>query len=166
MAIFELITMTFRNRIVLTSSLLAFTLAAHAQEAQKDAPTGMKGIWIIKSIYQTQNVQGPSPTEQKQLVGSEVVYGDRTLTSCGQSVPITSVNQHRVVSAEFLANNNVRFSEVDIHTATVKEVVLNFRQAGTCLDGFPLPGQDVYLKSKDEIVIAFEGVFYRVVRKK
>lgn len=49
---------------------------------------------------------------------------------------------------------------------TVMEVVLNERQSGRCFAAFPLPGQDVYLKSKDEIVIAFEGVFYRVVRKK
>jgi hypothetical protein len=28
-----------------------------------------------------------------------------------------------------------------------------------------LPGQDVYLKNKDEVLIAFEGVFYRLVRR-
>jgi hypothetical protein len=28
-----------------------------------------------------------------------------------------------------------------------------------------LPGQDVYLKNKGEVLIAFEGVFYRLVRR-
>ena len=166
MTIFELLKMTFRNRVVLTSSLLALMLTAHAQNAQSDAASAIRGTWIIKSIYHTQNVEGPSPTEQKKLVGSEVVYSDRTLKSCGQSVPITSIDQHRVDSAEFLADTRARFTEVNIHAATVMEVVLNDRQAGRCFEAFPLPGQDVYLKSKDEIVIAFEGVFFRVVRKK
>lgn len=76
-------------------------------------------------------------------------------------MPISSIEQHRVDFAEFLANTRVRFTELDIHAVTVTEVVLNDRQAGRCFEAFPLPGHDVYLKSKDEIVIAFEG-FFRV----
>ena len=166
MSIFGGFKMTFRNRVVLTSSLLAFMLPAPAQDAQNGPASAIRGTWIIKSIYHTQNVQGPSPTEQKKLVGSEIVYGDQNLNSCGQSVPITSIDQHQVDSAEFLANTRVRFTEISIHATAVIEVVLNDRQAGRCFEAFPLPGQDVYLKSKDEIVIAFEGVFYRGVRKK
>lgn len=166
MAIFDLLNLTVRNRVLLASSLLAFVFGAHAQRPKSDVPPGIKGIWIIKSIYHTENVQGPSPSEQKQLIGSEVVYSDRTLKSCGESVPITSVVRHRVDSAEFLANTLGRFENVDIHAATVMEVVLNNRQAGRCFESFPLPGQDVYIKSENEAVIAFEGVFYRAVRKK
>ena len=165
-SIFRRFDMIFRNRVALTSSLLALMLPAPAQDAQNSPVTAIRGTWIIKSIYHTQNVQGPSPIEQEKLVGSEIVYGDRNLKSCGQSVPITSIDQHRVDSAEFLADARVRFTEVGIQGATVIEVVLNHRQAGRCFEAFPLPGQDVYLKSKDEIVIAFEGVFYRVVRQK
>jgi len=118
------------------------------------------------SIYHTQNVEGPSPAEQKKLIGSEIVYSTRSLKACGQSVQITSTKTNRVDSGEFLANTRVRFNDVEIAAPSVTEVVLNNRQAGTCFGVFPLPGQDIYLKSKDEILIAFEGVFYRVVRKK
>ncbi|HEY3706591.1 MAG TPA: hypothetical protein VGL22_16130 [Terracidiphilus sp.] len=166
MTIFGTLKLTFRNRVALTFSLLPFMVNARAQNAQIDAASAIRGTWIIKSIYRTQNVEGPDPNEQKKLVGSEIAYDDRSLNSCGQSVPITSIDRHPVDSAQFLANTQVRFTEVGIHAATVMEVVLNNRQAGMCFKAFRLPGQDVYLKSKDEIVIAFEGVFYRVVRKK
>lgn len=169
MAFFELFTETFRSGVVLTLSFLAFMLSAHAQNAQRDAVSAagaIRGTWVIKSIYHTQNVQGPSPAQQKKLVGSEIVYGDRILKSCGQSVPISSIRQHRVDSADFLANTLVQFTEVEIKVSGVTEVVLNDRKAGSCFQAFPLPGQDVYVKSKDEILVYFEGVFYRVVRKK
>ena len=166
MALFELFTRTFRNRAVLTPLFLALMVTARAQNTQSDAASVIRGTWVIKSIYLTQNVEGPSPTEQKKLVGAEIVYSDRILKSCGQSVPIASIHQHRVDAADFLANTQVRFTEVDINAASVTEVVLNNRQVGSCFEAFPLPGQDVYLKSKDELVIDFEGVFYRVVRKK
>lgn len=166
MDLFELRTGTFRNRVVLTSLILAFMFTARAQNAQSDAASAIRGAWVIKSIYRTHNVEGPSPTEQKKLVGSEIVYSNRILKSCGQSVPIASINQRRIDAVDFLANTRVRFTEVDINAGSVMEVVLNNRQAGSCFDAFPLPGQDVYLKSKDELVIDFEGVFYRVIRKK
>jgi hypothetical protein len=169
MTFLELFTQAFPNRAVLMSLFLSFMPIAHAQNGQRDAENAanaIRGTWVIKSIYRTQNVQGPTPAQQKKLIRSEIVYSDRTLKSCGQSVPISAIRQDRVDSAEFLATTRVRFTEVDIHAASVMEVVLNHREAGRCFEAFPLPGQDVYLKSKDETVIAFEGVFYRAVRKK
>jgi hypothetical protein len=156
----------FRNRAILIPSLLALISIAHSQKPQSDAASVIRGTWVIRSIYRTQNIEGPSPAEQKQLIGSKIVYSDRSLESCGQWVPIASIDEHSVDSDDFLASTRVRFSEVEIDARTVTEVVLNNRQAGTCFKAFPLPGQDVYLKSKDEILIDFEGVFYRAVRKK
>jgi hypothetical protein len=156
----------FRNNVMLILSLLILIFIAHSQKAQSDAVTVIRGTWVIKSIYRTENIEGPSPAEQKKLIGSKIVYSDRSLESCGQSVPITSTDERRVDSAEFLANTRVRFSEVEINTRSVTEVVLNNRQAGSCFKAFPSPGQDLYLKSKDEILIDFDGVFYRTVRKK
>ena len=156
----------FRNKVMLIYSLLILLSMAHSQKSQSDAASAIRGTWVIKSIYRTQNIEGPSPVEQKELIGSTIAYRDRSLESCGQSVPITSIDEHRVDSADFLANTRVRFSEVEIDAQSVTEVVLNNRQAGSCFKAFPSPGQDVYWKSKDEILIAFEGVFYRAVRKK
>jgi hypothetical protein len=157
-------TRTFPIQIVLALSLLVLTVMAHAQQHRTDA-SAIRGRWVITAIYHTQ-VEGPSPAEQKKLIGSEIVYSDRSLKSCGQSVAITSVNQNRVDADEFLADTRVRFTDVGINASSVTELVLNNRLAGSCFEVFPLPGQDVYLKSKDEILIAFEGVFYRAVRKK
>ena len=157
---------TFRIKIMLASSFLLLTAIAHAQQIQTDAVGAIRGTWVITSIYRTQNVEGPSSAEQKKLIGSEIVYSNRSLKSCGQSVAITSVDQNRVDANNFLANTRVRFTEVEINAASVTEVVLNNRRAGRCFEAFPVPGQDVYLKSKDEILIDFEGVFYRVLRKR
>ena len=158
--------MQFRNKVMLIYVFLILISVAHSQKPQTDAARAIRGTWVIKSIYRTPNIQGPSPAEQKKLIGSKIVFGDSSLESCGQSVPITSTQEFQVDSAEFLANNLVRFSEVKIDAQSVTEVVLNNGQAGTCLKAFPAPGQDVYLKSKDELLIAFEGVFYRATRKK
>jgi hypothetical protein len=156
---------TFRSKIMLAPSFLLLTVIAHAQQTQTDAASAIRGTWVITSIYHTQNVEGPSPAEQKKLIGSGIVYSDRSIKSCGQSAAVTSVEQKRVDAEDFLANTLARFSEVGINAPTVTELVLNNRQAGICFGAFPLPGQDVYLKSKDEILIAFEGVFYRAMRK-
>jgi hypothetical protein len=156
----------FRNNAALVYSSLIFISMAHSQKSQSDDASAIRGSWVIESIYRTPNIQGPSPAEQKKLVGSRITYGDRTLESCGQSVPITSTDEFQVDSADFLANTLVRFSDVEVDAQVVTEVVLNNRQAGRCFEAFPLPGQDVYLKSKDELLISFEGVFYRALRKK
>ena len=156
----------FRNRVALIPSLLTLIAVVHSQKGPSGAPRVIRGTWVIKSIYRTQNIEGPGTAEQKKLIGTKIVYGDRSLESCGSSVPITSIEEHLVDSADFLANTQVRFSEVEIDARSVTEVVLNNRQAGSCFEAFPSPGQDVYLKSKDEILIDFEGVFYRAVRKK
>jgi hypothetical protein len=155
---------TLRITLVLAPSFLSLFMVAQAQKSQGGVIGAIRGTWVIKSIYHTDNIEGPSPDEQKKLIGSEVEYGDRSLESCGQSVPITRVEEHRVDAAKFLADTRVRFSEVEINAPNVVEVVLNDRQAGSCFGAFPQPGQDVYFKSKDEILIDFEGVFYRAVR--
>src|ERR1700733_5610262 len=130
----------FRNKVTPVYSLLIFISMAHSQKSQSDAASAIRGSWVIESIYRTPNIQGSSPAEQKKLVGSRIAYSDRTLESCGQSVPITSTDEYQVDSADFLANTLVRFSDVEIDAQVVTEVVLNNRQAGRCFEGFPLPG--------------------------
>jgi hypothetical protein len=140
--------------------------ACHGQSSSGDAKHIIQGTWVIKSIYTTQNVEGPNPSQQKKLVGSQVIVGTQSLHACGQSVPIRSIEVHQVSPDDFLTDTRVRFSEVEIHSPSVTEVVMNDRQDGSCFQVFPLPGQDVYIKSNDEILISFEGVFYKAVRKK
>ena len=146
--------------------IASISSACHSQSSSGDAKHIIQGSWVIKSIYTTQNVEGPDPSQQKKLVGTQVVVSAQSLHACGQSVPIKSIEVHQVSSDEFLTNTRARFSEVEIHSPSVTEVIMNNRQAGSCFQVFPLPGQDVYIKSKNEILISFEGVFYKAVRKK
>jgi hypothetical protein len=149
-------------------ALLLIALLASAcvsQSTPVDASHIVGRTWVLKSIYMTNNVEGPSPSQQKKLLGSAIIFGSRSLKACGQAVPIKSVEVHQVAGIDFLANTRVRFGEVGIATPCITEMVVNNRQSGRCFDAFPLPGQDIYIKSKDEILVDFEGVFYRALRK-
>jgi hypothetical protein len=146
--------------------IASVSFACHGQTSSSEAKDIIQGTWVIKSIYRTQNVEGPNPSQQKKLVGSHVIVSAQSLHACGQSVPVQSIEVHRLSSDDFLTNTRVRFSEVQIHSPSVTEVIMNNRQDGICFQVFPLPGQDVFIKSKDEILISFEGVFYKAVRKK
>jgi hypothetical protein len=158
---------TIRRTLELFAPLLVALLssACFSQSTPVDA-LHISGTWMIKSIYTTPNVEGPNLFQQKKLLDSTIVLDSRSLKACGQSVPITSVEVYQVTGADFLANTQVRFEEVGIGTPSITEIVINSRQSGSCFEAFPLPGQDIYIKSKDEILIDFEGVFYRAVRKR
>jgi hypothetical protein len=158
---------TFRTSLkafLLLLSLLSVSVCSGQNEKANES-TMVYGTWVLKSIYPTQNVEGPSPAQQKKLLGTMIVLNASTLKACGQSVQIKTIKVNQVSSADFLENNRVRFSEVGVQGASIIEVVINNRQSGTCFDAFPLPGQDIYVKNKNEILVYFEGVFYRALRK-
>jgi len=140
--------------------LLLFSLAAALQSPAH----ATEGTWVLKSIYRTPNVQGPSPTEQRTLIGSEIVIGGTYLRACGQSVPIRSRSIHNLNADQFLFGTHVRFTDVGIDGPTVTEIVLNDGKAGRCFGAFPVPGQRLYVKSRSELLVDFEGTFYRAVR--
>ena len=149
--------------------LLLFVLCAYSCLSQSGSIRKchiINGTWVLTSIYPTSNVEGPSPSEQKKLLGTSIVLNADSLEACGQSAPVKSIRASQVSSDHFLSNTRVRFVEVGINTQEITEVIINNRQAGSCFGAFPLPGQDVYIKNKDELLIDFEGVFYRAVRKK
>jgi hypothetical protein len=152
------------NAFLLLLSLLPASVCS-GQNGTANGSTMVYGTWILKSIYPTQNVEGPSRAQQKKLLGTTVVLNASALEACGQSVPVKTVEVNQVSSADFLENNRVRFSEVGVEGASITEIVINHRQSGTCFDAFPLPGQDIYVKNKNEILVYFEGVFYRALRK-
>jgi hypothetical protein len=144
---------------------LQVTCACFSQSGLTDEARIVSGTWVLKSIYPTQNVQGPSGSEQRKLLGSDIVFKAHSLEACGQSVPITSVETKQIGPSDFSADTRATFTEVGIETPTVTEIVINDRESGTCFGAFPLPGQIIYIKGKNELLIDFEGVFYRAVRK-
>lgn len=145
--------------LILTCGCINQSIPAHEVHA-------INGYWLLKSIYLTQNVQGPDPSQQKKLLGSTIEITTHSLRSCGQSVPVKSMKISKISSSDFLENTGARFQDIGVETQSIREVVINNRQSGTCFGAFPLPGQDVYIKNSDEIVIDFEGVFYRALRKR
>ncbi len=155
---------TLINSFILFPILLSVSVCS-AQNEVVTEPTMIYGAWVLKSIYPTQNIQGPSPAQQKKLLGTTIVLNAKTLKACGQSVPVKTIKVNHISASEFLGDNHVRFSEVGVKGASIIEIIINNRQSGTCFDVFPLPGQDIYVKNKNEILIYFEGVFYRALRK-
>jgi len=151
--------------VFLLSLSLLSTSACFGQNETANESATIYGTWILKSIYPTQNVEGPSPAQQKKLLGTAIVLDASTLKACGQSVPVKAIKVNQVSSTDFLQDNRVRFSEVGLEGESVTEIVINHRQSGTCFGAFPLPGQDIYVKGKNEILVYFEGVFYRALRK-
>ena len=151
------------SRTSLHSSLLLLTLISvsvcSSQSRTASEATKAFGTWKLKSIYPTRNIEGPSPSEQEKLLGTTIVLSGDTLKACGRSVPVRTIEVNQISSSDFLDNNRVRLSGVGIEAASVTEIVVNHRQAGTCFDVFPLPGQDIYIKDKNEIVILFEVCF-------
>jgi hypothetical protein len=148
---------------------LLFVLCASCCVSQSDSFRQwhiISGTWVLTSIYPTSNVEGPSPSQQRKLLGTSIVLNSRFLDACGQSAPVKSFRASQVSSDDFLSNTPVRFAEVGINTPQITEVVINNREAATCFGVFPLPGQDIYIKNKDELLIYFEGVFYRALRKR
>lgn len=152
------------NAFILMLIFLSMSVC-YGQNDMANKSTMVYGTWILKSIYPTKNIQGPSPAQQKKLLGTTIVLNSTTLKACGQSVPVKTIKFNQVSSADFLEDNRVSFSEVGIEGTSVIEVVINNRQSGTCFDAFPLPGQDIFIKNKNEILIYFEGVFYSTLRK-
>jgi hypothetical protein len=143
-------------------TLLAAT--CFAQNGHEDASRAIQGTWKLTFIYNTPNVQGPSKIEQRKLLNTSLTYRAQQLKSCDQSVAITSLEEHRVTASDFLAANHVRFDQVRVDAPDLSEVIINQRRSGSCFKVFPLPGQDVYIKGKNELLIDFEGTFYRASR--
>ena len=95
---------TFRTSFSAFLLLLILLSASvcHGQSETANAPALIYGTWILKSIYPTQNVEGPSPAQQKKLLGMAIVLDASTLKACGQSVPVKVIKVNQVSSTDFL----------------------------------------------------------------
>ncbi|WP_233840414.1 hypothetical protein [Dyella sp. 2HG41-7] len=162
------ITRAFQPAAIFFVGLLCIHLASDcfAQANSSEQRHLPKGTWILRSIYWTPNIQGPTLSQQNKLLNTSVILSDDEIKACGVSTPINSIEVNHISSDDFLANTRVRFNWVGIDTPIVTEIVINHASSGNCFGAFPIPGQDVYVKSRDELLIDFEGVFYRAVRVK
>ena len=141
-------------------------LACASSAAGVEFPNQILGEWVIESIIQTDAIQGPSLSQQKKLLGSTIEYQENSMKACwSEAVPITSYEKKKLNANDFLSENKVPLGSLGIQQDLVSEITLNNRQAGTCFEDFPLPGQVIFIKNKKEIIIAFEGVYYLARRK-
>jgi hypothetical protein len=140
---------------------------ASAQATTITLPQGLNGEWILVSIYKTPNISGIGPEQARTLVGSRVKYENGLLVACKQRVKIEKVDEREVSAAQFLSGRKrTRFSDVEVYAPSIKEIIINGNSSGNCFDTYALPGEDVYVKSQDELLVDFEGVYYRAVRRK
>ena len=130
----------------------------------QSVPTQMLGSWRLVGVYSTDNIQGLYPEEQRKLLGTKVVFESTSITSCEQSVNVTSVIRSRVSADDLLEAYHTTFKSLGIKSRTVEKVVLNNNASGNCLGSLTLPGEEVYLKSHDEICVNLDGVFFKAVR--
>jgi hypothetical protein len=137
-----------------------------AQAVATNLPKSLSGEWILTSIYETPNISGISPEQARSLVGSRIKYENGLLLSCKQRVRIEKVDEKEVSAAQFLAGRKrTRFSDVEINAPSIKEITINGNSSGNCFGTYALPGEDVYVKARDELLVDFEGVYYRAVRQ-
>lgn len=125
-------------------------------------PKELNGQWVLRSYYTTPNVWGISRKQAHSLLGSRLVYRNGTLNACKQQITIQKVEQREVFSTQFLADSNVRFEHVGIVGASIREVILSGHEGGgNCFETYALPGENVYLKGPNELLVEFEGVYFR-----
>lgn len=138
-------------------------LPGHSTFAE-NVPDKLQGSWRIVGVYESSDIPGLDRKEQKKLLGTKLVFGANRLTSCGQSVSITSVISKTLSSDDLLGLTHTSFRNLGIESNTVEEIVLNNNASGNCLGTFTLPGEDVYLKNHNEICVNLDGVFFKATR--
>ncbi len=145
---------------------VSLTLGSAIAEAKAETvPEELRGVWVIRSYYETPNVWGINKKQADSLVGMRFIYEEGALIACKQRVRIQKVDRREVNSAQFLAGrNSVQFSDVGIHAASIHEIMLNGNAGGNCFGTYAVPGEDVYVKGPAELLVDFEGVYFRATR--
>lgn len=150
--------------------VLMFVGAAAAQDTAKSSgvsvtPKELIGEWTLVSIYDTPNIIGIDYKQANSLLKSRITYRDGYLSACNQRVRINKVERNVVTAAEFLAGRRyTHFSDVGVTTPSISEITINDGETGNCFMTGTLPGEDVSLKSEDEILVDFQEVYYRGLR--
>jgi hypothetical protein len=138
--------------------------AGSIAQTTETVPKELNGEWLLLSYYPTPNVWGISKKQAQSLLGSKLVYRNGALSACKQQVTIDKVERRDVSSTQFLAGWYVRFKDVGIVGASIREIMLNGNAGGNCFETYALPGENVYLKGPDELLVGFEGVYFRAAR--
>lgn len=147
-----------------TVALLLTGALSSAQSATHIHFGDLAGTWTLASIYRTSNVQGPSAAEAKRLLGTHVIYSAHKMSSCGADVAINSFEEKEFSENDLLQDFHGRFSELGLRGNTVEGITIEQEASRMCFGAFSPPGRVIFIKSRNELIVNFEGVFYRAVR--
>ena len=157
--------LTIRAVCVQVGFTILASLTGRAQKDVQPLPDLLIGKWKIVDIYKTTDLWGITGDQSKTLLNKYLVFSTISLTSCGQDVPIFQVGKKKIDVATFLEGRKVvPFRDVGITSSSIQEIVINHNAGGNCFDTYSVPGEDIYIKSQNEILIDFEGVYLKAVR--
>jgi len=142
-----------------------FCFPCRCQESSHALPESVYGSWVIKSVYKTHNVTGLNGAAERRLIGSHLRFTQGSVESCGASASIATVESKDVTEEEFFAGVYVRFKDVGVTTKTIDEVLVNGGEAGDCNGTGTLPGEHFFIKGRNEILIQYEGAFFRALKE-
>lgn len=153
------------RRILVALPLIGMLLSnAVGQGRSTEDAKIIRGTWVLTSLYKTSNITGIDGTQQQRLLASRISYSSKELTACAQSVSIVSLDVHRLSAKDFFAQAYVRLDEVGVKDPTITEIIINRNESGNCFGTYTLPGENVYIRNNNELLINFEGAFYRAIR--
>ncbi len=150
--------------VIILATVLASPHQGRCEDARQSLPSFIYGSWVIKSVYPTRNVTGLGKADEKRLLGSHLTFTRTSLASCGSSVSINALERKHVTEVEFFSGVYVHFKEVHIVTEAVEEILLDAGEAGDCNGTGTLPGEHFYIKTPGEILIQYEGTFFRALK--
>jgi len=129
--------------------------------ARVDLHRPVEGSWLIVGRYSTRNISAVSDEDMRALIGKRISISSDALESCGQRVKVKSVTTRFVKKPELILEERVSFEELGVKSDSLEEVetVFNQDQSVGCLGHLSLPGDHIYLKSANWIIVEFEGAF-------
>jgi hypothetical protein len=148
--------------------ILASALSPHSFAGSVGAetpPSAIRGVWRLRSIYETKNVQGINFNQSTSLVGSRMIIGANWIASCDQRVQVSGVKTSSESAAAFSdKSNGVSLRDVGIQRPQVEYVELTGDKSGNCFGTYQVPGEQIFIKNQNELVVYFTGVYYRATR--
>jgi hypothetical protein len=158
------------SNTVFRRSAVILLLVASGQLSAEPLPAGLRGIWRIARILPTHNITCWGQDQAAKLIGSELIYADRSMRWQGGPVPLQGIVTREVTAEEFAAENaggkghSIDFNMIGIHAASVTEVDLQHEDADITGATTEVPGDAILLVAPNRIVVSACGVYYEAAR--
>ncbi|WP_263380854.1 hypothetical protein [Granulicella paludicola] len=154
-----------RLKPIVICASLAFALQSHAEPL----PAQLKGTWRITKLLPTTNIGCWTADQAASLVGSSLVYGPRSMTWKGGTVPLLGVSTRLVDTDDVKSESGggakaADFTQLKIGKDNVLEVNLQHDDADITGASTEVPGDSVLLAAPNRIVASACGVYFEATR--